>query len=175
MLEVYLKTQDQRAKEAEFRALSQADEDFTPAWRQAGLPMKPSHLQLDRDTMSGARLVDPKAIMGQYQALKTKEVLKPPHIYEYNDKAISPHYTKTTSNLQVSERPPQSPGHTCMCRPATSNPLQVRQSQLPQQPLDRAHEISLKSRTWHTLSEQEVQQRIAESGEAAVEWSEAEG
>ena len=51
--------------------------------------------------MSGARLVDPKSIMGQYQELKTKEVLKPPHIWEYNDKAISPHYTKTTQNLQV--------------------------------------------------------------------------
>ena len=35
------------------------------------------------------------------QDLKSKEVLKPPHIWEYNDKAISPHYTKTTQNLQV--------------------------------------------------------------------------
>ena len=63
--------------------------------------MKPSHLYLDEGRMVGARLVDPKAIMGRYATLKAKEVLQPPHIWEYNDKAISPHYTKTTQNLQV--------------------------------------------------------------------------
>ena len=78
--------------------------EFTPAWRNTGLPMKPSHLELDHGRMSIARLVDPKTIMGQYQELKTKEVLKPPHIWEYNDKAISPHYTKTTYNLEVRMR-----------------------------------------------------------------------
>jgi len=64
--------------------------------------MKPSMLQLDEARMSGARLVDPKSIMSRYQTLKGKEVLNPPHIWEYNDKAISPNYTKTTHNLTVS-------------------------------------------------------------------------
>ena len=66
--------------------------------------MKPSHLYLDEGRMVGARLVDPKAIMGRYETLKAKEVLQPPHIWEYNDKAISPHYTKTTQNLQAGVR-----------------------------------------------------------------------
>ena len=63
--------------------------------------MKPSHLQLDAARMTGARLVDPKSIMVQYQSLKTKEVLQPPHIYEYNDTSIQANYLKTTKNLQV--------------------------------------------------------------------------
>jgi hypothetical protein len=75
--------------------------DFTPAWRDTGLPLKPSHLQLDQGKMSGARLVNPKAIMGQYKELKGKEVLKPPHIYEYNDTSIQANYLKNTKNLQV--------------------------------------------------------------------------
>jgi hypothetical protein len=37
--------------------------DFTPAWRNVGLPLKPSHLHLDRGAMAGARLVNPKAIV----------------------------------------------------------------------------------------------------------------
>ncbi len=103
-LEQYLHLAEQEAKEAEARALAQADAgvstpfasakaspqgitgwacsatwscaqavalraraEFTPAWRNTGLPMKPSHLQLDAQRMSSAHLVNPKYIMSQYQ------------------------------------------------------------------------------------------------------------
>ncbi|KAG1668832.1 hypothetical protein FOA52_004926 [Chlamydomonas sp. UWO 241] len=140
-LEGYLKHMEAEAKEAEARALLQADAEFTPAWRNTGLPMKPSHLQLDPAKIAGARLVNPKTIMGQYQDLKSKEVLKPPHIYAYNDTSIQSNYLKTTKNLE---------NRTGMIKPET---------------LSRAHDLSLKSRTWHLMSDTEVSQRVAESEE----------
>lgn len=63
--------------------------------------MRPSHLQLDGTTMAGGRLVNPKTIMQQYQAVKAKEVLLPPRIFEYNDVTADPNYLKTTQAQMV--------------------------------------------------------------------------
>jgi hypothetical protein len=38
--------------------------------------MKPSHLQLDAQRMTAARLVNPKAIMSQYQQVNRQAVAK---------------------------------------------------------------------------------------------------
>jgi hypothetical protein len=42
---------------------------------------------------------------------------------------------------------------------------QARQASLPAETLRRAKELSLRTSTWHMLSDQEVAQRIAESDE----------
>eukprot|EP00798_Chlamydomonas_sp_ICE-L_P024309 gene24309-9913_t len=140
-LEQYLKTADQSAKESEFKALAQADEDFTPAWRNTGLPMKPSHLRLDQSKMEGGRLVNPKSIMSQYEGLRQKEVLNPPKIYEYNDTSIEPNYLKMT------------------------NTLKSRNAMISPEKTQRVQEATMKNRTWHTLAEEEVKQRINQSEE----------
>ncbi|MEW5301041.1 MAG: hypothetical protein WDW36_003924 [Sanguina aurantia] len=65
-LEQYLQAAQEEAREAEARCLADADAEFTPAWRDAGLPMKPSHLRLDPGRMEGGRLVNPTTIISAY-------------------------------------------------------------------------------------------------------------
>ena len=140
-LESYLQAKKIEAEEAESRALALADADFTPAWREAGLPTKPSHLELDAPLMSSARLVNPRSILGQHQGHQGREVLQPPRVYEYNDTSIDPHYVKLTATLQM------------------------RREAIPAETLQRAKEISMKGRTWHLLQDDELNKRIAESEE----------
>jgi hypothetical protein len=44
--------------------------EYTPAWQHVGLPLKPSHLELDTETMRQGGLVNPKAIMQQFQQVR---------------------------------------------------------------------------------------------------------
>ncbi|GFR52101.1 hypothetical protein Agub_g14614 [Astrephomene gubernaculifera] len=141
-MEQYLRTAAEEAKEAEARALAKADEEFTPGWRNVGLPLKPSHLQLDGGTMAGARLVNPKAIVQEYHAIKRHEVLNPPRIAEYADTSARPTYLKSTHTLDVRKTRTLSPER-----------------------LARVHQIAAKHLTWHTLTPDEVAARMEEAEE----------
>jgi hypothetical protein len=77
------------------------DAEFTPAWRNTGLPMKPSLLYLDSSRIHGARLVNPREIITEYEDIKRKEVLNPPKVFEYNDNTIEPNYLKATNSVEV--------------------------------------------------------------------------
>ncbi|GLC49027.1 hypothetical protein PLESTB_000174500 [Pleodorina starrii] len=141
-MEQYLRAAAEEAKEAEARALAKADEDFTPAWRNVGLPLKPSHLQLDHGAMAGARLVNPKAIVQEYQAIKGREVLNPPRIAEYADTSAKPNYLKGTHAMEVRQTRSLSPER-----------------------LARAQAIAGKALTWHTLTADEVAAKMEEAEE----------
>ncbi|GIM02972.1 hypothetical protein Vretimale_7763, partial [Volvox reticuliferus] len=141
-MEQYLRAAAEEAKEAEARSLAKADEEFTPAWRNVGLPLKPSHLQLDHRTMAGARLVNPKAIVQEYQAIKGREVLNPPRIAEYADTTAKPNYLKATQTIEIHKTRALSPER-----------------------LARMQQISSKALTWHTLSADEVAAKIEEAEE----------
>ncbi|EFJ49783.1 hypothetical protein VOLCADRAFT_104231 [Volvox carteri f. nagariensis] len=141
-MEQYLRTAAEEAKEAEARALAKADEEFTPAWRNVGLPLKPSHLQLDHGAMAGARLVNPKAIVQEYQAIKGREVLNPPRIAEYADTSAKPNYLKATQTLEIRKTRTLSPER-----------------------LVRVQQLSNKALTWHTLTAEEVAAKIEEAEE----------
>lgn len=91
--------------------------------------------------MSSARLVNPRAILGQHQGHHGREVLQPPRVYEYNDTTIDPHYVKLTATLQN------------------------RRDAIPEETMQRAREISMKGRTWHLLEDDELKKRIADSEE----------
>lgn len=140
-LQEYLVAKKAEAEEEEAQALARCDEEFTPGWRETGLPTKPSHLQLDAPLMSSARLVNPRAILGRHQNHKGREILQPPRVYEYNDTSIDPHYVKLTTTLQN------------------------RREAIPSETLERAREISMKGRTWHLLDDEDLKKRIAESEE----------
>ncbi|KAG2495146.1 hypothetical protein HYH03_006754 [Edaphochlamys debaryana] len=141
-MELYLRSKAEEAKEAEARSLAKADEEFTPAWRNVGLPLKPSHLQLDHGAMAGARLVNPKAIVQEYQAIKEREVLLPPRIAEYADTSAKPNYLKTTQAMEERKTRTMSPERTA-----------------------RIDAISQKQLTWHSLTADEVAAKMAEAEE----------
>ncbi|MEW5318142.1 MAG: hypothetical protein WDW38_009388 [Sanguina aurantia] len=151
-LEQYLQAAQEEAREAEARCLADADAEFTPAWRDAGLPMKPSHLRLDPSKMEGGRLVNPTTIISAYNQIKRKEVLQPPQVFEYNDTSVEPHYLRMTQGLQSSV--------TAVC-----GATQVRNQSLSADTLARVREASLAQRTWHTLSAEEVRGKMAEAEE----------
>lgn len=75
---------------------------YTPAWRRAGLPAKPSQLQLDDAVLSSSKLLDSAAIIARQHAQQQREVLQPPAVFAYCDKSVEPHYLQTTGNQRVS-------------------------------------------------------------------------
>eukprot|EP00198_Chlamydomonas_reinhardtii_P001982 XP_001691318.1 flagellar associated protein [Chlamydomonas reinhardtii] len=139
-MEQYLRSAAEDAKEAEARALAKADEDFTPAWRNVGLPLKPSHLHLDHGAMAGARLVNPKAIVQEYQAIKGREVLNPPRIAEYADTSAKPNYLKSTHAMEERKMRTMSPDRTA-----------------------RIQALSARHLAWQTLTPEEVAAKMEEA------------
>jgi hypothetical protein len=75
--------------------------DFTPAWRHAGLPSRPSQLQVQAGKLQAVGLLDPKRVVSQHRQHQAKEVLSAPRVFEYNDAQAEPHHLQTTNNVKV--------------------------------------------------------------------------
>ena len=75
--------------------------EFTPGWRAAGLPVKPSALRLDQQRLAAAGLLDPLELRQRQSSHVQQEVLLPPRVFEYNDTSQAPHYLQSTANLRV--------------------------------------------------------------------------
>jgi hypothetical protein len=67
--------------------------------------------------MASAQLVNPKAIMEQYVDLKSKELLNPPHTYEYNDTSIEPNFLKATATIKVGDASNEGSHHAHLAAP----------------------------------------------------------
>lgn len=90
------------AKEAEEQALAALDTEVqTPAWRETGLPMKPSMLALEPDVLKEGALLDPKKVVGGYEELVEAEVLSPLKTFVYSD-GLEPGYLQRTHSVMVS-------------------------------------------------------------------------
>lgn len=75
--------------------------EYTPAWRGAGLPSKPSRLHLEPSKTGAAALLDPGSVLGALAAARGARVLSPPRVFEYADDTLEPHHLQTTGNLKV--------------------------------------------------------------------------
>lgn len=110
--------------------------DFTPAWRNSGLPTKPSLLKIEKNVAEQGRVINPVSLATKLQSFNAREVLEPPRTLEYNDTSIEPHYLAKTKCLEL--RKMQRTGncdYTC--------PL-----------------IKSKAMKWHTMKAEEVQKKI---------------
>jgi hypothetical protein len=96
-LEEYL-LQQQRSAAASFDLeLVRKDQQFTRFWRYTGLPVKQSHLALDPEKVASVGLIDSKSLMDVLHRARTKEVLNPPEIFEFNNAAAALHHLNQTA------------------------------------------------------------------------------
>ena len=136
-LAAYLQQQQAQASTAHQQELDANDKLYTHFWRYAGLPPKPSHLTFDGTKTSADHLLNPKAIMGAVQQVHSKEVLQPTQVFEFSDATAAPHYLQQTA--------------------ANINRATMRAGLLQQA---REAPLSSKSRTWRTLSPEQVKELI---------------
>ncbi|GBF91983.1 hypothetical protein Rsub_04707 [Raphidocelis subcapitata] len=100
-LQAYLRQARLEAEAAEAEALARADAEFTPAWRLAGLPSKPSPLRVDPAKAATAALLDPAAAHRELARRLEVAELSPPRVFEYDDDTLEPHHLQATENLKV--------------------------------------------------------------------------
>lgn len=168
-MRAYLEERHAAAREAEARLAAENDALYTPMWRDTGVPVKPSPLDVDPEKLASAALLNPKAIVAAVQN-RTNREMQPPQFPEFMEPAADFHYlTETTSYARYKELASQQMSKSKLrakldASIAATTKQAKGEGTTDKMPVGTGTLYGLTKQTpWAALSADEVERKMAES------------